>query len=97
LTVPLDHRCRLDQQHHVEATRPEPVEPDPEQAVDSEQPGPTRPLTTKNMQLVTEGEVLQFQNRPTAESPRKNGDDGAHDLKHAGDTTAVHPKSLDFS
>jgi hypothetical protein len=56
--VPLDHRGRLDQHHHVEATRPEPVEPDPEQAVDCKQPRPTRPLATKNVQLMTDGEVL---------------------------------------
>jgi hypothetical protein len=32
------------------------------QAVHRELPGPTRPLAAKNVQLVTEGEVLQFQN-----------------------------------
>ena len=95
--VPLDDRCcRLDQQHHL-ATRPEPVEPDPEQAVDCDQPGPTPPLATKNVQLVTEGEVIQFQNRPTAESEGKNPDDGTHELKHAENTTAAHPKTLDSS
>jgi putative transposase len=54
-------------------------------------------LTTKNVQLVTEGEVFQFQNRPTAESAGKNRDDGTHELKHAENTTAAHPKTLDFS
>ena len=33
---------------------------------------PTRPLAAKNVQLMTEGEVLQFHNRPTAESARKH-------------------------
>jgi hypothetical protein len=54
-------------------------------------------LATKNVQLVTEGEVFQFQNGPTAESEGKNRDDGTHEFKHAGDTTAAHPKTLDFS
>jgi hypothetical protein len=49
--------------------------PDPEQAADRDQPGPTRPLATKNVQLMTEGEDLQFQNRPTTESAGKNRDD----------------------
>src|ERR1035437_1847844 len=49
-----------------------------------EQPGLTRPLAAKNVQLVTEGEVLQFQNRPAAESAGKNRDDGTHELKHTG-------------
>jgi len=54
-------------------------------------------LTTKNVQLMTEGEVFQFQNRPIAESEGKNRDDGTHELKHAENTTAAHPKTLDFS
>jgi hypothetical protein len=58
LTVPLDHRCRLDQHHRVQTARPQSVEQDPEQAVDREQPEPTRPLAAKNVQLVTECEVL---------------------------------------
>ena len=56
--MPLDDRGRLDQHHRVQTARPQSVEPDPEQAVDREQPGPTRPLATKNVQLMTEGEVL---------------------------------------
>jgi hypothetical protein len=32
--------------------------PDPKQAVDRKQPGPTGPLARKNVQLMTEGEVL---------------------------------------
>src|ERR1700730_15421681 len=59
LTVPLDHRCRIDQHHQLQTAGPQSVEPDPEQAVDREQPGgSTRPLATKNVQLMTQGEVL---------------------------------------
>jgi hypothetical protein len=54
-------------------------------------------LATKNLQRMTEGDVLQFQDRPATESAAKNRDDGTHELKHAGDTTAAHPKALDFS
>jgi hypothetical protein len=43
-------------------------------------------LATQNLQLMTEGEVLQFQNRPATESAGKNRDYGTHMLKHAGDT-----------
>jgi hypothetical protein len=35
--------------------------------------------------------------QPTAESEDKNRDDGTHELKHGGDTTAAHPKTPDFS
>jgi hypothetical protein len=56
--VPLDHRGRLDQHHHFQTARPQSAEQDPEQAIESKQPEPTRPLAAKNMQLMTEGEVL---------------------------------------
>lgn len=49
------------------------------------------------MQLVTEGEVLQLQNGPTAKSAGKDRDDGTHELEHAGDTTAAYLKTLAFS
>ena len=55
------------------------------------------PLAAKNMQLMTESEVLQFKNGPTAESAGNNGDNGTQVLKHTGDTTTVLPKTLDFS
>lgn len=44
-----------------------------------------------------QGEVLQFQNPAIAESAGENRDDGTHDLKHAGETTAARHKTLDFS
>jgi len=57
----------------------------------------TRPRAAKNMQLMTEGEVLSFRNCPTTESAGKHGDDGSLELMHAGDTTAVILKTLDSS
>ena len=95
--MPLDDGSRLDQHHRVQTARPQSIEPDPQQAVDRKQPGPTQPLATKNVQLMTESKVLQFQNRPATESAGKNRDYGTHMLKHAGDTTAARPKTLDFS
>jgi hypothetical protein len=56
--VPLDDRCWLDQHHRLQTAWPQSVEQDPEQAVESKQPEPTRPLAAKNLQLVTEREVL---------------------------------------
>jgi hypothetical protein len=95
--VPLDDGGRLDQHHHLQTARPQSVEPDPEQAVDRDQSEPTRPLVTKNVQLVTEGKVLQAQNHPTTESAGNDRDDGTHEFEHAGNTTAAHPETLDFS
>src|SRR5215471_15719690 len=37
LAVPLDHGCRLHQYHGPEATRPDPVEPDPQHPIDGVQ------------------------------------------------------------
>jgi|ERR1700693_3345710 hypothetical protein len=58
LTVLLDYRCWLDQDHRFQTAWPQSVEQDPEQAVESRQPEPTRPPAAKNVQLVTEREVL---------------------------------------
>ena len=97
LTVPLDHRCWLDQHHHLQTAWPQSVEQDPEQAVDREQSQPTRPLAAKNVQLMTEREVLQLHNRPTTESAYKPRNDRSHERKHAGDIASVNPKTPDFS
>lgn len=97
MTVPLDDGGRLDQYHRLHGVGPQSVEPDPELAVDCDQPGPTRPLTTKNVQLMTRGYVFQFQDRPATQSAGKNRDDGTHELKHAGDITTANPRTLDFS
>jgi hypothetical protein len=59
--------------------------------------GPTRPLATKNVQLMTESEVLQFHHRPATESAGERPDDGTRMLEHAENTMAVNPKTLDFS
>ena len=59
--------------------------------------GPTRPLAAKNMQLMTEGEVLQFQNRPAAQSAGDQGDDPTREFIHAADITEANPKTLYFS
>jgi hypothetical protein len=49
------------------------------------------------MQLVTEGEVLQLQNGPTAKSADKNLDDRTHALEHAAHGMAVYLKTPAFS
>ena len=56
--MPLDDSGQLDQNHRLQTTRPQSVKPNPEQAVECEQIGPTRTLAPKNAQLMAEGEVL---------------------------------------
>ncbi len=56
--MPLDDGGRFDQHHRFQTARPQSVEPDPEQAIDRKQPGPTRPLATKNMQLMAQSKNL---------------------------------------
>src|ERR1035437_589941 len=46
---------------------------------------------------MTEGEVLQLHNRPATESACKPRNDRSLELIHAGETTAAHAKTLDFS
>jgi hypothetical protein len=44
---------------------------------------------------MTEGEVLEFHSGSATESASENGDDGTHILKHAQNTMALNPKTLD--
>jgi hypothetical protein len=50
--VPLDFGCGLDQHHGVQASRPNPVEPHPEQPVCREQPKPTFVLAPTKYETV---------------------------------------------
>ena len=56
--MPLDNSGRLDRDQHLQTARSQSVEQDPEQAVESKQTQPTRPLAAKNVQLTTQDEVL---------------------------------------
>jgi len=56
--MPLDDGGRLDQDHHLQTAWPQSVKQNPEQAVDREQSKPNRPLPAKNVELVTQGQVL---------------------------------------
>lgn len=46
---------------------------------------------------MTKGEILEFQNGPTAEVADHNRNDRTQELDLGDDTTAVHLKTLDFS
>jgi hypothetical protein len=53
--VPLDHSCRLDQHHRLQATRPSSVEPSPTLSDRLREPTSTGPLPAENNQLISEG------------------------------------------
>jgi hypothetical protein len=61
LTVPLDHRCRLDQNHRLQAARPQPVEPDPNYAINREKLGAPGPLAAQDGELMAERYDLELQ------------------------------------
>ena len=69
--MPLDHGCGLDQDHQLQAAWPNPVEPNPQQAITWTKLRSARPLPVENRQLMPEGEHLQFQGGPT---PKPEGD-----------------------
>jgi hypothetical protein len=74
LAVPLDHGGWLHQHHRFEATRPHPVEPDPEEAVYGEEPNTTGALAAQDGQLVAQRDDLKLQSRTASAAvsePRK--------------------------
>jgi Recombinase len=87
--MPLDNRCRFYQDDDVEAVRPQPIEPDPEDAIDARQPRPARALAFEHQQLVAQGDDRQLQGsaaaKPAPEQRPVNGKDG----EHAADATAA--------
>jgi hypothetical protein len=46
---------------------------------------------------MTKSEVLQFHNGSATESAGERRDDGTHMFKHAENTMAANPKTLEFS
>jgi len=66
LSVPLDHGDRLYQHHDVQAPRPDPIKPDPEQAIELGEPWAAGTLATQDCQLVAERNDLELQFRAAA-------------------------------
>ena len=64
--MPLDHGGRLHQHHEVQAPWPDPVEPDPEYAIERGEAGASATLATQNCQLVAERNNLKLQFRAAA-------------------------------
>src|SRR5215831_16476806 len=60
LAVPLDHGCRLHQYHGPEATRPHPLEPNPQHPIDGVQAQTAAPLTIQHGYLMTQRDELQL-------------------------------------
>lgn len=57
--MPLNHGGRLNHYDHLQKSRPQPVEPDPNQAINREKPGASRPLAAQDGELVAEdGELV---------------------------------------
>jgi hypothetical protein len=66
-------------------------------AVDREQPGPTTAAVGEEMQPVTKGEVLSFQNRPAPGAASENKNHETCELRHARQHYGGQPKTLAFS
>jgi hypothetical protein len=64
--VPLHHGGWLNQHHHIEAARPQPIQPDPEQAVEREEPRAAGTLAPQDRQLAAERKDLKLRFRTAA-------------------------------
>jgi hypothetical protein len=69
--MPLDHRCRFDQDQGVEDLRPHSVQDHPEESVGGEEPKPSSTLPRQDAHLMSEGDEP---NEPAAaNTKRKQG------------------------
>ena len=94
--MPLDDRCRLDQDHGAQAARPEPVEPDPEEAIDREEPRTAAPLSLENHQLMAQGDDLQLQGGAAAKATAEQRPEGGEKGEHPANATATSQRILGF-
>jgi hypothetical protein len=75
LPVPLDDGCRFDQNRRVHTTRPNSVEPTPEQEIATTKPRSAGRLPVGNSRPMSENQDFQFQRGPT---PKPEGDQRNH-------------------
>ena len=94
--MPLDHGCWFDQQHGVEALRPNSVKPHPEEPVGGEKPKLTRALPPQDGHLMPKGEKLKFQRDAAANTEPEHGNEGGKNCDHAHNGMAVARKFLGF-
>src|SRR5208337_2358075 len=94
--MPLDHGGRLHQHHYLEATRPQPVEQDPEQPIDGDESPTARMLAMQDCHLVTQRDDLEFQFHAASKPTSEPGEECRDVCEHAGDITAVILKTPDI-
>jgi hypothetical protein len=87
--MPLDHGRRLDQHHQLQTARPQPVKPDPQQTVDGVELSTPGALPMKDVQLMAEGDYLQFQFRTATKPVNQHGKDRVYEREHAGNPMAA--------
>jgi len=79
--VPAENRLRSDDEEVVLPGRPEPADPDPQNAVRAPQPG--RGVGSEgDLELVAENEILQREVTPGAEGRKEAPEDEEYQLKH---------------
>jgi hypothetical protein len=84
------------QHHYVEATRPKPVEPDPQEPIYGDESPTARMLAMQDRHLVTQRDDLEFQFHAAAKPTSEPGEECRDICQHAGDSTAVILKTLDI-
>jgi hypothetical protein len=73
--MPLNDGSRLHQDHRIEATRPYPVQPDPEEAVHTKEPGTAWTLAMQDCELVAERNDFELQFHAAAKPASEPGED----------------------
>ena len=91
--MPLDDGCRFDQHHGVEDLWPDPVKPNPEQAVGGEEPRPARALPAQDGHLMSQGDEFELQGEATTNPEREQGTEGGKKRERANDGMVVAPKA----
>jgi hypothetical protein len=85
--MPTYQGVRLEDGECLQTARPDPIEPDPEQAF---APAETQPAISvgDHRQLLSECEDLQVEDGPASEQTRKGGEQGVEYRLHTGNAIA---------
>jgi hypothetical protein len=92
--MPLDDGCWLDQHHGIEDLRPDPIEPNPQHSIATEEPWPAGTLPTQDGQLVSQRNDFELQRSAAAYPEREQGSDSGQKRDHAHDGMAVEQGTL---
>ena len=91
--MPSHHGLRLDDNDCVKTPRPEAIQEDPKNSVQSCEPNSSTAAALENFQLMTQGDELELQNGTASEGAESTVEDTKQDLSRGSKLRDVTAKN----